>query len=192
LQHFLGPYCILGNTQLPIYRLGRSWLYTSSKGMYRNRVLSLHVYALALLPTKRSLRHEGKGMSIDQHLLLLHGCIVDLVDVSFSYKSTRRSKESCRPSGDFIHPPSLQLVRCRGVPLYPVLITRRSLTSTQPTLLFMQLLLCAASEASCMKYWSQFGRRRCSSARFRASRAACSSSKEEQELNNRTCARSVR
>lgn len=56
-------------------------------------------------------------------------------------------------------PPSAQFRRPRGVPLYPVLITRRSRpTRTQPTRRFMQLDLCAARDASAMKYVSQPGR----------------------------------
>lgn len=51
-----------------------------------------------------------------------------------------------------LHPPSLQLVMPRGVPLYPVLITRFSRTMQQPTRRFMQLHLCAARSANCMKY----------------------------------------
>lgn len=39
-----------------------------------------------------------------------------------------------------IHPPSLQFRMFLGVPLYPVLTTRFSRTSTHPTRLFMQLL----------------------------------------------------
>ena len=82
-----------------------------------------------------------------------------------------------------IHPPSLQFLVFLGVPLYPVLMTRFSRTRTQPTRLFMQLLLWAANEANCMKYWSQPGRRRCSLARSSVSSAACNSCKEEEELN---------
>jgi hypothetical protein len=54
--------------------------------------------------------------------------------------------------GCSLHPPSLQFRKFLGVPLYPVLMTLLSLTSTQPTRLFMQLHLCAARLANCMKY----------------------------------------
>ncbi|KAL7353965.1 hypothetical protein ACKS0A_04950 [Histoplasma ohiense] len=50
------------------------------------------------------------------------------------------------------HPPSLQFFVFRGVPLYPVLITRLPRTRTHPTRRFMQLLRWAARDASCMKY----------------------------------------
>jgi hypothetical protein len=46
----------------------------------------------------------------------------------------------------------LQFFNPRGVPLYPVLMTRFSRIRTHPTRLFMQLLLCEASDASSMKY----------------------------------------
>ena len=89
-----------------------------------------------------------------------------------------------------VQPPSLQFLRFRGVPLYPVLITLFSLTRTQPTRLFIQLLLCAASDASCIKYRSQLGRRRCSSVRSSLLNASCNSDNDEAALIRRTCANS--
>ena len=56
------------------------------------------------------------------------------------------------------HPPSLQFFTPRGVPLYPVLMIRRSATITAATWRFMQLLRAATCLAMSMKYWSQEGR----------------------------------
>ena len=56
------------------------------------------------------------------------------------------------------HPPSLQLGRFRGVPLYPVEITRFEFTNTHPTLRFIQFDRCAASSARVIKYASHVGR----------------------------------
>jgi hypothetical protein len=77
----------------------------------------------------------------------------------------------------------------RGVPLYPVLITRFSLTMQHPTRRFMQLLLCAARSASCIKYWSQLGRRRASFVRFRDRIASRNERIEGVELSSLSCAR---
>lgn len=82
-------------------------------------------------------------------------------------------------------PPSLQFVTLLGVPLYPVLITRFSLTTTQPTGLRMQLLRRAASEASVMKYMSHVGRMRAGSGKSMASSALYSSGREVDAFNNR-------
>ena len=71
----------------------------------------------------------------------------------------------------YSQPPSLQFVMPLGVPLYPVLMTRLSRTMTHPTRRFMQLLRCAAREASCIKYWSQLGLSLESSVRFKPLRA---------------------
>lgn len=57
-----------------------------------------------------------------------------------------------------LHPPSLQLVRFFGVPLYPVAITRFSRTRTHPTRRFMQFDRLAARLARYIKYESQLGR----------------------------------
>jgi hypothetical protein len=88
-----------------------------------------------------------------------------------------------------LQPPSLQFVMPRGVPLYPVLITRFSRTIQQPTRLFIQLHLCAARSANCMKYWSQLGRRRASLVRFRDRSAWRKASIEGVELSSLSCAR---
>lgn len=77
----------------------------------------------------------------------------------------------------------------RGVPLYPVLMTRFSLTMQQPTRRFMQLLLRAARSASCMKYWSQLGRTRASSMRSRCSMALRRTLMSDEELSSFNCAR---
>jgi hypothetical protein len=83
----------------------------------------------------------------------------------------------------------LQFVMPRGVPLYPVLITRFSLTTQQPTRRFMQLLLCAARSANCMKYWSQLGRRRASFVRSRDRIASRNELIEAVELSSLSWAR---
>lgn len=88
-----------------------------------------------------------------------------------------------------LQPPSLQFVMPLGVPLYPVLMTLFSLTTTHPTRRFMQLLRNAARSASCMKYWSQLGRRRASSVRFSDRTASRSDAMEVVEFNNFNCAR---
>ena len=49
------------------------------------------------------------------------------------------------------HPPEVQFVRFRGVPLYPVLMTRWARTSTQPTCRRMQFERRAARLESVMK-----------------------------------------
>jgi hypothetical protein len=77
----------------------------------------------------------------------------------------------------------------RGVPLYPVLITRFSLTMTQPTRRFIQLLRRAARSASCMKYWSQLGRSRASFVRSSDRMASRRDAIEVVELRSLSCAR---
>jgi hypothetical protein len=87
-----------------------------------------------------------------------------------------------------VHPPSLQLVMPRGVPLYPVLITRFSRTMQQPTRRFMQLLLRAARSANCIKYWSQLGRTRASSIRSKCSMALRRELMSDEVLSSFSCA----
>lgn len=55
----------------------------------------------------------------------------------------------------------------------------------------MQLLRCAAREASSIKYWSQTGRKRCSLAKSNVLKAVCNSERVDDELKSRTCARSA-
>lgn len=88
-----------------------------------------------------------------------------------------------------VHPPSLQFVMPRGVPLYPVLMTRFSRTIQQPTRRFMQLLLCAAKSANCIKYWSQLGRSLASFVRSSDAIAARSEAIDGVELRSFICAR---
>lgn len=76
-----------------------------------------------------------------------------------------------------------------GVPLYPVLMTRFSLTMTHPTLRFMQLLRNAARSASCIKYWSQLGRSRASSVRFSDRTASRREASEVVEFSSLSWAR---
>lgn len=68
-------------------------------------------------------------------------------------------------------------------------MTLFSLTTTQPTRRFMQLLRRAARSASCMKYWSQLGRRRASSVRLSDRTASRSEAMEVVELSSFSCAR---
>jgi hypothetical protein len=88
-----------------------------------------------------------------------------------------------------VQPPSLQFVMPRGVPLYPVLITRFSRTTQHPTRRFIQLLLSAARSANCMKYWSQLGRRRASFVRSRERMASRNEPIEAVELSSFSWAR---
>jgi hypothetical protein len=71
-------------------------------------------------------------------------------------------------------------------------MTRFSRTITQPTRRFMQLLRCAARSASCMKYWSQLGRRRASLGRFSDVSAEWRDGIEVVEFSSLSWARSNR
>ena len=114
---------------------------------------------------------------------------------SRAFSSACKHRQVLRPVPPFAallqrgHPPSLQFVMPRGVPLYPVLTTLFSLTMTHPTLLFMQLLLCAAKSASCMKYWSQLGRSRASFVRWSDRMASRREVMEDVEFSSLSCAR---
>src|SRR3989442_7545140 len=61
------------------------------------------------------------------------------------------------PDAHRSHPPSPQFARPRGVSLYPVERTMRSLTTTAPTCRRTHVDRDAASSAMRMKYSSQFG-----------------------------------
>lgn len=121
---------------------------------YHSRVLHLLVCALFQPPAMHFLRREDKGKSIGQDPHLRPDCTLDLPvgKPIFCKKKTAAPSRGLGGWSYIIHPPSLQFLRLRGVPLYPVLMTRRSRTRTHPTLRFMQLLRCAAREASCIKY----------------------------------------
>src|SRR5215813_4511161 len=81
--------------------------------------------------------------------------------IAFSSPCEQRHSSSAVPDAARLlqrgQPPSLQLRVPRGVPLYPVEMTRLSLTMMAATFRFMQLEREAATFAIFMKYSSQLG-----------------------------------
>src|SRR3569833_1903614 len=88
-------------------------------------------------------------------------------------------------------PPSPQLRSPRGVPLYTVLMTRFSRTSTHPPRRFMQMLRRAASDASAMKYVSHDGRSRSAFSRSTLPSVAYRWARSGDVLTSRTVARDI-
>ena len=151
------------NRPLQIYQAGRSSRYRSNKGSYTQECQYARVLILPMT-------HLGYTDVLQYKIAPSPILSLPASNRAFSSAWMQRQVDSAEPTpgprlqrgpekkGEekqaqlyacamvfraihVIHPPSLQFLVFLGVPLYPVLMTRFSRTRTQPTRLFIQLLL---------------------------------------------------